>query len=115
MLGPKTGVRLVAFSTSGKSLTIARAMGMRGPGLGNFLIKVNPVDSVGLVKIPFITHFIQYPEGDQDAGCNPNCKTEHIDKRVRFLPQSISNGNFQIAKKHGLESLLGYKKYEYRK
>ena len=27
MFGPKTGVRLVAFSTSGKSLTIARAMG----------------------------------------------------------------------------------------
>jgi len=73
---------------------------MRGPGLGDFLIKVYPVDTFGFVKILLEADFINDPERNQDAGRDPNGQSQYIDESVGLLPEGISQGNSQIANKH---------------
>ena len=53
----------------------------------------------GLVKILFVADLIENPEGDQDAGCYPDCESKYIDKSIGFLPDGVSYRNSQIADK----------------
>jgi hypothetical protein len=50
---------------------------------------------------PVVTQLVLNPEHDQDAACNADGQSGHVDKGISFVSQKISKGDLKIVSEHG--------------
>jgi len=50
--------------------------------------------------IPVIREFIPYPQTDENGYGHAGCQACYVNKRIAFLPDQVSEGDFEIVFKH---------------